>query len=108
MSHSRRSLVGSPLAIHSATALPTPTPCVIQTACADQNPRTWGASPSTGNPSVVNEKRPLNLRVNPTPLRLGNTSTGRCHRFLKVRRRKRHLGRSNRRFLVVENVIGIH
>ena len=32
----------------------------------------------------------------------------RCHRLLKVRRRERHLGWSNRCFLVVENVIGIH
>ena len=32
----------------------------------------------------------------------------RHHRLLKVRRRERHLGRSNRRFLVVENVVGVH
>ena len=34
--------------IHSATALPTPPACVIQTAWADQNPLTWGDSPKDG------------------------------------------------------------
>ena len=67
MSHSRRSVVGSPFTIHSATALPTPAAWVIHTACADQNPRTWGDSPSTGKLSVVKENRPLNLRVKPAP-----------------------------------------
>ena len=55
MSHSRKSTAGSPWTSHSATAWPTPPAWVIQTAWADQNPRTWGDSPRTGNPSVVKE-----------------------------------------------------
>ena len=74
MSHSRRSVAGSPFTIHSATALPTPPACVIHTACADQKPRTCGDSPRTGNPSVVNENRPLNLRVRPAPRIPGSSS----------------------------------
>ena len=83
MSHSRRSAVGSPFTIHSATALPTPPAWVNHTACADQKPRTWGDSPSTGKPSVVNENRPLNLRVRPAPSTLGITSRAAVIAFWK-------------------------
>ena len=57
---------------------------------------------------MVKEKMPLNLRVNPRALEARQHFPCRGHRPLKVGRRERHFGRSDWRFLVVENVIGIH
>ena len=50
----------------------------------------------------------VELARQPRALEARQHFPGRGHRLLKVRRRKRHLGRSNRRFRVVENVMGIH
>ena len=66
MSEACRSISGSPWVIHSATALATPGPSLIQTAAADHRPRTSGVSPSSGSPSGVSESSPLMAYLMPT------------------------------------------
>ena len=65
---------GCPSTIHSATALPTPPPCVIQTPSADQNPLTWGDSPRTGIPSGVKTNMPLTFWTSSASWRTGMNS----------------------------------